>query len=241
MKGAVYRVCLLGIGLVLSGLFSGIQAQSDADAVIDAFIEASGGAARLSQIDSFEATARMKMAGMPMDLDVYLISKAPNLVYMMQFMQGLGEIKQGFDGKVGWSADPLQGNRELTPGELKELIAESSPRWVLEIKDRYTVRKVAEETDLSVTLSLQETAIDEPEIWTFSKQSGLLISQSRIVDMGPTGRLPVVFTFDDYRKVEDIVLPFITRAENPAFQFSMQGIEMKLNPEVDLELFKPPF
>jgi hypothetical protein len=53
------------------------------------------------------------------ELDV--LQAAPNRMVMKMTMQGLGEIRSGFDGTVGWSVNPMEGPRLMQGPELVQL------------------------------------------------------------------------------------------------------------------------
>jgi hypothetical protein len=58
----------------------------------------------------------MPAAGMTGSLEVW--SARPNRSAMKVGIQGLGEIRSGFTGEVGWSMNPMEGPRLLTGAEL---------------------------------------------------------------------------------------------------------------------------
>ena len=217
------------------------MAKTTADAVIDRYIEVSGGVKAIEKLKTMEGTLLMNMPNAGMTLQMKIASQHPNLMCVEQIIPGVGEMKQGYNGTIGWSSDPIQGNREMMPGEVKELIKEASPQWILQIKDRFQIRSVGDETGSEVTLHLQESSDRPIEKWVFSKKTGYLIVQDRVADMGPSGKLPIKTTFSDYRIIEGMAVPHKTSAANPAFSFTLEVQSLEFNTSLDPSIFEPPF
>ncbi|MGB0370578.1 MAG: hypothetical protein ACPGN3_04450 [Opitutales bacterium] len=240
MKTAVCPLLVFIFG-VLSSANSVAKAEVTADEVIDRVIEASGGKAKLETLISLEAFYDIEMPGAGMTFTSKVVLKHPDLVYMEQNIPAAGVVKQGYNGTIGWASDPIQGDRQLSEGEVKELTRDTSPQAVLRWKEKYSIRSVEAETATEVTLKLQESVSVPAQTWVFSKKTWLPISLDTIADMGPTGKLPMKMYFSDYRTVEGTMVPYLTRIENPAFQFNMKLRTFRYNVDVDPKLFEPPF
>ena len=235
------NISSLSVLIAIATVFSVAHAETTADAVIDRYIDVSGGVETIEKLENMTGSILMNMPNAGMSLQMKMVTQHPNLMYVEQTIPGIGAMKQGCNGTIGWATDPIQGNRQLMPGELDELIKEASPKWVLQMKDRFSVRKVASETDTEITLTLQEDADSPAETWIFSKESGFLIAQDRIADMGPSGKLPMKMTFSDYREMSGMMVPFKTSANNPAFSFTMELQSLEFNTAIDQSIFEPPF
>jgi hypothetical protein len=59
------------------------------------------------------------MPGMGLEGTLVLRSSAPNLFHLVIEAPGLGTIAQGYDGKVGWSDNPMTGPTLMKDGELE--------------------------------------------------------------------------------------------------------------------------
>ncbi|MBC24512.1 MAG: hypothetical protein CMJ32_11450 [Phycisphaerae bacterium] len=90
-------------------------------------IEASGGAAVLEKHESTMLTGTLAIpaAGI-MNAELKVCAKAPDMFYTEMTLPGLGKFLKGYDGKVGWSIDPVQGARLIEGKELVELQFEAN-------------------------------------------------------------------------------------------------------------------
>jgi hypothetical protein len=103
-------------------------AASEADAaglpparsVIDRHVVAIGGADALRRHDSMHLKGRLTMpaAGISGTLDAY--AARPNKSLLKVSLDGVGEVTEGFDGRVGWSVSPLTGPMLLEGRQLEE-------------------------------------------------------------------------------------------------------------------------
>ena len=232
------KVALLSL-LSLSAI--SIYAESPADAVLDRFVEAAGGVEAIEKLSNMEADIILQMPSAGLVIDMKLKSAHPNKFYTEQMIPSAGVIKQGYNGKMGWSSDPIQGDRLLSSEEIKELTKESSPQWILHIKDRFELRSIAYESESEIALELQEDSNAPAETWVFSKETGLLVAQDRVVDMGMSGKLPVKTTFELYKATNGVLSPHKTTAKNPAFEATMVLQNIQYNTALAPEAFDPPF
>ena len=112
---------------------------------------------------------------------------------------------------------------------------------MLGIKERYPERSVASENASEVVLSMKQEGSSNAEKWTFSKETGLLVGQERVANMGPQGNLPIKSMMSDYREVNGVMAPHRIDVENPAFKASMILNSLRFNVDVDPKVFDPPF
>ena len=91
-----------------------------ARSIIDRYIEAIGGRKAILSHSSSRATGTMTVpsSGISGTLEVY--GARPNKSLVKITMGGIGEITEGFDGKIGWSMNPMTGPRLTEGKELAE-------------------------------------------------------------------------------------------------------------------------
>src|SRR5579871_2809901 len=75
--------------------------------VMDKYIAATGGRAAYAKIKSTVVKGTLEVAPQGLKGTFSASAKAPNLLVVTQNIDGIGEIRQGYDGKTGWSQDPL--------------------------------------------------------------------------------------------------------------------------------------
>ena len=88
--------------------------------VLQRNIEARGGEAAIRRHRHATWKGKFAMPGMGLEGTILLQSSAPNLMRIAIDAPGLGLITQGFDGKVGWSDNPMTGPT-LSSGKELEL------------------------------------------------------------------------------------------------------------------------
>ena len=218
-------------------------ADPKAHAIIDKFIEASGGKEAFEKIKTRVAEGSMSMEAQGINISIKLSQKAPNMVHMEQEIKGLMKGQQGYDGKKGWAEDSLLGFRELEGAELEQIKRESNIRRELNLKTDYpTMKLLPEEKDGDKTLSVIEatTKDDRTETWYFDQSSGLMVKMKQKMSMGPQGELDVTITLEDYKEVDGIKIPMTSNVSNPAFTGVLKMTSVKHNVDVDDILFAGP-
>ncbi|UCG62257.1 MAG: hypothetical protein JSV52_02930 [Candidatus Zixiibacteriota bacterium] len=109
LLAAVFFICLLS----LNGF-----AQIDAEILLKRMIEARGGAKKLSEIRTSVVTGKMIMVAQGgIAGDITITSIYPDRAHMEMAVAGV-VIKQGYDGQVAWTDNPLAGGyQQLPPAE----------------------------------------------------------------------------------------------------------------------------
>jgi hypothetical protein len=82
-------------------------------------IEARGGEAAMRRHRHVTWKGNFAMPGMGLEGPIVVHSSAPNLFHISIEAPGVGTITQGFDGKVGWSDNPMTGPTLNTGKELE--------------------------------------------------------------------------------------------------------------------------
>jgi len=91
------------------------------------YVKAIGGEEKLRSMKSRKMTGRFEMEQMPgMSASLVMQSKAPNMMLMTLDLPGMGQMMQGFDGKTGWSMDPMSGPMLMPPDQLTQFKREAN-------------------------------------------------------------------------------------------------------------------
>jgi hypothetical protein len=80
-----------------------------AQAVVDRSIDAAGGASAFEAIKSIRARGTVSIPSQKMSGEFEMLAARPNKTLTRVTMAGIGSLEEGFDGKVGWSIDPVSG------------------------------------------------------------------------------------------------------------------------------------
>ncbi len=204
------------------------QALPAAKDLIDKHVQAIGGRDAIMKLTSVEQKGIMEMAAMGIAAEFTVSAAKPNKMAMHMTIPGMGDIQQGFNGEVGWNADPMQGPR-IAEGE--ELVNRKESADFLEsfgVFDAagFTSMETVEKTmfageDAYKVKLVRKNGRESSEF--FSVASGLRIgSQSKVVS--PMGEVEINATVSDYKDFNGIKMP--TRL---AQQQSGQDIVMTMN------------
>ncbi|HEY7473574.1 MAG TPA: hypothetical protein VH679_01075 [Vicinamibacterales bacterium] len=172
-------------------------------------VKAIGGEAPYKAVKSIRATGRFEMPGQQISGDFVMMAARPNKQRVKITVAGIGEIESGYDGKVGWRIDPIQGPALLTGKELTEAADDAvfdgalyGPDFVSEAT---TIGKETFEGRPAYKVKLVlKSGSDRVEF--FDAETGFQIG-SQSTRATPMGQVPVVSVLRDYRKFGALTMP----------------------------------
>ena len=189
-------------------------AQSPAEKVLARYVAATGGAAAYAKVKSQRTDGTLSLPAQGISGKFNLRYKSPDKMVMSASLPGVGDIGQGYDGRLGWAKDPFSGVRTLEGEELaqivNELILSSDPAGWKKVYSKIELLppgKVGAARAARVKLTPKKGAV---QTLYFDEKSGLLIRRDAIVS-SPQGKTPSESYFSDYRTVEGVKIPFKTR------------------------------
>ncbi|MCP4248629.1 MAG: hypothetical protein GY778_16405 [bacterium] len=241
-------VVLVG-GVLLTGLWCSAAegSASDADAILDKFVEATGGRAAYARIHNRVSTERLVHVGMGFEDSIVTYWARPNQRYTTITSEATGTVRQGTDGDVVWRlAD--QCGPIVEEGEAREsrLIAAAFDRAV-NWRKYYKKVELADEAEIDgrpcdkVVLTPN---VGPPDTHYYDRQSHLLVKALKPM---VSSRMPtIVFEvgLSDYKEVDGLLIPHEMRQsfEMCGSKREMIIIAEKIEHNVDLpsDRFDPP-
>jgi len=218
------RAAALGLGLAgmcsltgaslqpESGTTTNAQASShDAKAleIMDKSIEATGGAEKLSSVESMKQTGTISvpMAGLNGTMTTWV--KPPDMMMTVVELPGMGTTRQGVRGDIAWSMDQMSGPRLLTEAEATELRREIDLTRSLDFREEYPTIEYVEQTTFDGKEAHKLRLVDgdgAASTQYYGVDSGLLIGSERTVEtqMGPT---PMTMYMREYEEMGGIKQP----------------------------------
>lgn len=181
--------------------------------VLDRFVQETGGRAAYAKLTSttIKGTLENPSQGMKGSFETY--AKAPDKILIVQSITGIGETRQGYDGKIAWSQDPFTGLRTLE-GPERELVKRSATfngflNWQKMYKraEMVGVRKVDGRDTYAIRLV---PATGKPVLQYHDAKTFLVVRTDTVVE-SPQGTLPIEAYLSDYRTVDGVRVPFKTR------------------------------
>jgi hypothetical protein len=177
--------------------------------VIARYVEAFGGRDALVKHTSMHSTGTFEIASMGMRGTMESFSAKPNRVLIKVTFPGMGEMRQGFDGEVGWSIDPASGPNVLEGRQLAERKQDSDFLNMLHEAARFsameTVERVTFEGKDAYKVKLTRTSGDVYHEF-FDVESGLLVG-SIVSRESPMGRIEATSVMADYKTFGGVLLP----------------------------------
>jgi len=238
-----------------------------ADAILNKYIQASGGAERLASLTSIDAKGTsVGFGGFGGGGDAEIVAKFPDkraTIILFKEATGRGDQIRAYDGQTGWVRTPLNvvGEFQLGGGDLDGARFDAQLSFPGQIKQILTNVKSGPPTSITDlpgpssqssleqnTGAAQEHSVDVVQgtgprgllvTLYFDKQTGLLLRELRYGN-SPIGRVPTQIDYADYRDVSGIKLPFrITYAWLDG-RDSIVLREIKTNVPVDEAKFGKP-
>jgi hypothetical protein len=179
--------------------------------IIDRFIKELGGEEAIRKIDAQRMKGKIDMGGQGLSGNLEVLAKRPDKIVMKITMAGIGELLQGYDGKVGWSMNPVTGPMVLE-GKMLEQVKEQARFYAVlhepgEFKSMQTAGVVNHDGKEAYQLKLVRKSGQEV-IEYYDTQTGLLIGSSEVQET-PLGAIAVSATIGDYKKFGEVL--FATR------------------------------
>jgi outer membrane lipoprotein-sorting protein len=216
------------------------------DAVLDKYIAAVGGAARLKGLTAFTAEGIYSGYDDFEQFPVQVFARAPNQRTTILRSQ-YGDVTTAFDGRSGWLASPAEikptpvivlngGNLEGTaleaelsfPGQIKQTLTD----WI--------VGPLTSIGDRQARIVQGRKASGTPIKLYFDEESGLLVRVIRYSSQSPVGRVPTQIDFEDYRDVDGIKFPFKWTSTWTDGRTAYELKDVRINPTIPAGTFARP-
>ena len=216
------------------------------DAVLDRYVAAAGGAARLKQLTTFIAEGTYSGYDDFEEHPVQVFARAPNqrtTVLRSQY----GDTTTTFDGRSGWQASPIESKPlpvvALTGGNLEGTAVEaelSFPGQIKQVLTNWVVGPVTVIGDREARIVQGRKASGTPIKLYFDEETGLLVRLIRYSTQSPVGRVPTQVDFEDYRDVSGIKFPFKWTSTWTNGRTVHQLKNVQINPTIPAATFARP-
>ncbi|MFH2055992.1 MAG: hypothetical protein ABIJ61_08550 [bacterium] len=179
-------------------------------AILDKFVEVTGGKAAYDKIENRYQMGSLIMPAMNIKLVTEIWSAKPDKVCFKANSPELGEIQRGFDGVVFWENSVMTGPRILEGSELAEAKLEANFDGVARWREIY--KSAVYVGDDSVAgkpcRTVVVTSLDGKEqTYYFDKESNLL-TKVAFTSETQMGNIPISVYLSDYRDIDGILISF---------------------------------
>lgn len=218
-------LALAALAALLAGAAAAVAQEAaapSAEEILARAIAASGPPERLAAVRTRHLTGAMRIPAMGLSAPLQVWQARPNLTAMELESPELGRISSGCDGQTCWENSSLQGPRLLAGSELAKVLRDAEFDGLLNWRRFFTKAEAAgaDTVDGRAAWKVVLTPTEGgPETWWFDAESGLPAKQSLTLDT-PMGHVPVTSWLSDYRDVNGVKSPFLTR------QSMMNGLQV---------------
>jgi len=240
---------VLGVSLLLAlaGTFvldavASEETLPEAEAVLDGYIEATGGKAAHEKITNrvTKATLEITAQGITMDMTIY--AARPDKNYLLMESEAIGTIEKGTDGTTVWEKSAMLGPQVKEGQEKADTLREANfdkfVNWreIYEEAECVGVEMLSGKPAHKVVLTPRD---GKPQSFFFDKASKLLVKVELTVE-NPMGTIPVETFLEDYRSVDGILLPHKSRIVAMGQERLLTTQSIEHNVDLPPDRFDPP-
>jgi hypothetical protein len=242
---------LVVLGTLLIGGPRPVLAQT-ADEIIEKHLAAIGGRAVLGTLTTRTATGAISLTTPVGELmgTIEVYSKRPNkqrtLIKLDLTALGGGPIAtdQRFDGTTGYVVDPINGNRAIEGAQLEAMRNGSFPTPLLNYKELGASLSLGgrEQVGGKEAFVLRLTPKAGPPVRMFIDSTTFMLVRTVVTVSVPQlgGDIDQVVDFSDFRDVDGVKVPFVTKSTNSVQSITATMTSVKHNVEIaDVDFAKP--
>ena len=213
------------------------------EAILDKYVEVTGGRAAYDKIKSEVVTGTLEITGMGLSGTLTTYKAAPDKSYTaIEFSGGLGKAEEGSNGEMAWAVNGMQGPRIKEGDErasaLRHDALNADTRW----REFYKKAELAGAEDVGgkacykVVLTPNDGG---PETRYYDKSSNLLVKVVLPITT-PEGAATVEINLSDYRDEGGILVPHTIAQTIPNADILVKIESVKQNPEIPAGRFDLP-
>lgn len=178
--------------------------------LVDRYIKAMGGADVIRRHESMHLAGTFSMAAMGVNGKMETFQVSPDRALTRVTIEGVGEMLQGYDGKVAWSVNPMEGPRLLEEGELAQVRDEAN-FTASQTRDPALVASMqtVERTELGGKACYKVKVTWKSGRETFDcydTDTGLIVAVLRTAE-SPMGKVEVTTLLSDHKTFDGVTLP----------------------------------
>lgn len=186
---------------------SGADAAATVDSVLEKYVTALGGKAKIEKIKSRTVKGDFVIMGQPAPFQQ--MYKGPNKFYSEVKMEGMGEFLEGVDGTIAWAKDP-GGPRTKEGAEATRSKRDADIHREAKIKALFPnlTFKGTEKLGADEVHHLESKSDAGMDRLTFNAKTGFLVSQFAEFSGADGNTVKVTARLGDYKEADGIQYPF---------------------------------
>ncbi len=190
-------------------VFGADEALPKAETIIERYLEVTGGRAAYEKHKSEEAKVAMEFVGKGMKAGGIRYADSGNNSRESFEIEGIGKIESGVVNGVAWESNAMTGSRIMSGVEKADRLRSARFNGPLYWRELW---KTAETTGIETVEGeecyrvVMTPAEGKPETNFYSKKTGLMVKQSRVITT-QMGEVPVEISVKDYKTFGGIQTP----------------------------------
>lgn len=235
-------VCMIATAAMLGAQES--APAPTADELMEKSIQATGGREAASKVTSLIAKGTFEISAMGVSAPTEMYAKAPDKRYTITAVDGYGDVKNGYDGTIGWSSEPQNGLVELKGPQLAQVKRESQFNGDLRWKELYPKAEVTgkEKVGGKDCWVLKLTPAEGKPVTRYVDAATFLMVKAITVAYTPEGEVEMPIEFSDYKDIgSGMKMPHTIKVTFPGIgEMSTKFKEYQINAEIDDAKFAKP-
>lgn len=209
-------------------------------ALFSRYVEAIGGEDVIRSHTSTTIRGRFILSAFGIEGDVAIHSAAPNHISQHIELGGLGTIRSGYNGEIGWSMDPLQGNSIMEGDALADLIQNSDYYLALNLgeSEGQETQELTQTGGADAYKVMLTDSRGKESFLYFSAESGLLL-RTDAINSSPAGDVPTSTQFSDYKDFGGYMQPTMLVIDAGGQEFSIEVDEITFDDVGDTQFDLP--
>jgi hypothetical protein len=208
-------------------------------AILADAIAATGGAAAWAAHKTMHVKLTIGLQGMAMDGPAEHFQTKTNKSLTVTTMPGVGEIREGSNGKTLWAKDQINGLRFLKGSEAEQARIESS--WNADIQAGKLFKKIETVADSPAGLEcLTMTPRKGPAIRNcYDAGTHLQVTQEGTRTTAQ-GDIPFQLKVSDWRSVGGVKIPYVSQTQAGPVTLVTTITEITFDEPMNNKMFQPP-
>jgi hypothetical protein len=209
--------------------------------VLDRHIKAVGGREFLMARSSSHATGTVEMPGPGLKGTLELFQAKPNSMLMRVTLPGVGDVQEGFNGRVGWSISPMTGPSLLQGKQLEERRIDADFYGDLQPEKHYESVTVVEKTTFEGRPCYKMRLVQKggvEDFHFFDAHTGLKAG-AIVTRESPMGAVTATTVESDYKPFGKLLTPTKLTMTMMGIQQVMTILTVEYD-KVDPSVFEPP-
>lgn len=243
MNRGLLLLSIIGIGAIAPlRMRAADEALPKGDAIMDRYVEVTGGRAVYEKRRSEIMTIEMEIVGKGIKGKLTRYTDSSNNALSSGEIEGVGKMDEGVYKGQAWESTAVMGPRLKTGPENDDAVRDSYFNLALEWRRLYKAEAVGVETvngEECYKVRLTPLAGGKPQHEYLGKKSGLMVKMERTM-VSPMGEITVQAAASNYKEFEGILYPTRIVQTVMGNQIALTMTGLKINQEIPKERFEPP-